>query len=417
MGNLTDSAIRSAKPGDVRRDLADGDGLYLRIEPTGRKVFYARSMLSKKVRMYRLGEYPAELSLAEARTRNAVYRAEVAKARAGDGPDPSAARQERKQAITFASFVEEFYLPWAQQTKRSWHEDRRILNRDVLPFIGRLRLRDLQREHISSVIERIERRGAYNSAWQCLKLVRCLLNLAGKKGKIDSNPAARIQSTKTFCAKERVLSETELSALLRVLPSVVPGEQMLLALLLQLHTLCRPSEAREAMRREFDKGRGTWTIPAQRSKNRVAHVVPVTHTVAQIISRAEAAADLLAAQRGEEPSPLLLPGKLRGRPLSEQAVGRAISRDFTSENSKLRAAGIDTFTPHDLRRTAATHLARQGFGPLIPMLLNHLPQGVTRQHYDLHDYLPERRAALEAWSRYLDALKTGDHGRVTPIRQ
>ncbi|MDP3871037.1 MAG: tyrosine-type recombinase/integrase [Methyloversatilis sp.] len=419
MGKLNDAAIRSAKAGEIRRDLADGDGLYLRVEPTGRKVFYARSMLAKKVRMYRLGEYPAELSLAEARTANAAHRAEVAKARAGDGPDPASARKERKQATTLAAFAEDVYLPWAERKKRSWLEDQRILSRDVLPFLGSLRVRDIDRKHVASVVERIERRGSFNAAWQCLKLVRRLLALAVEKGVIEANPAAVVRTIETFTPKDRVLSELELSALLRVLPAVMPAEQMHLALLLQIHTLCRPSEAREAMRGEFDKVRGIWTIPAARSKNGVAHIVPITHSVAQVIERAEAAADTLAAQRGEEPSPFLFPGKLRGRPVSEQSVGRAITRDFKLEKSTLRAADIEPFTPHDLRRTGATHLARLGHGPIVPMLLNHTPQGVTRQHYDLHDYLPERRAALEVWSSRLEGLKveqTADGVKITAIR-
>ncbi len=59
--------------------------------------------------------------------------------------------------------------------------------------------------------------------------------------------------------------------------------------------------------------------------------------------------------------------------------------------------GIEPFTAHDLRRSAATGIAKLGYGAIVPDILGHKPQGVTRRHYDKYDREPEIKAALEAW--------------------
>ncbi len=66
--------------------------------------------------------------------------------------------------------------------------------------------------------------------------------------------------------------------------------------------------------------------------------------------------------------------------------------------ARFTEAGIrEPFTPHDLRRTAATGMARLGHRAVVPDILNHAPQGVTRAFYDHYDSRPEIRQALSAW--------------------
>jgi integrase len=66
---------------------------------------------------------------------------------------------------------------------------------------------------------------------------------------------------------------------------------------------------------------------------------------------------------------------------------------------------MEPFTPHDLRRTAATGMRRIGVpGEIVKLILNHARQDVTGRHYDLYQALPERRQALSLWARYIEQL-------------
>jgi integrase len=76
---------------------------------------------------------------------------------------------------------------------------------------------------------------------------------------------------------------------------------------------------------------------------------------------------------------------------------------------------VEAFTPHDMRRTAATHMAAMGFSTVVPSVLGHAPQTVTGIHYDQHDYLAEKRNALEAWAQRLDGVAAGAASNVVPI--
>jgi integrase len=132
------------------------------------------------------------------------------------------------------------------------------------------------------------------------------------------------------------------------------------------------------------------------------HVVPLPSHAISILERAKKLPTVAPA--------FIFPGIETDKPLSEQAVGRAISRDL--ENMGIH----EPFTPHDLRRTAATHLAKLGFGSVLPFVLGHTPQTVTGIHYDMHTYLAEKRSALEAWAQRLDGISQGNGAKVIPIR-
>jgi integrase len=431
MGALKDSEIRAAKPRPVRYEIHDSGGLYLRVEPSGAKSFYSRFMVLGKLRLVRLGTYADGrtgtgtdgplLTLADARAEHARLKAQAKAAREGQAPDPAAARLTRKAealaAPTVEEFVGEYIERYAKLRKRSWQEDRRILLADVVPLLGEIKLRDLTKRHVTRVLDRIADRGAHNAAWQALKIVRKMCAFAVARGVLDANPCTGIVPAATFGKKDRYLDDDELRALLHALPVTGWNEATKLCLLFQLLTLTRPSEAREATWQEFNLPARVWTIPKERAKNGRAHVVPLSAQALAVIEQA----------RALDGGPYLFPGepdptqpKARA-PLSEQALGRALIRSTREGTERapagsLRAAGVGRFTPHDLRRTGATHLARLGHGLAVPKLLDHAERTVTREHYDLHSYLPEKRAALDVWGERIDALRQGEAAEVIPLR-
>jgi integrase len=112
----------------------------------------------------------------------------------------------------------------------------------------------------------------------------------------------------------------------------------------------------------------------------------------------------------------IFPGIAKDQPLSEQAVGKALSRDLAASGGLVKVGIVEAFTPHDMRRTAATHLAALGFSTVVPFVLGHTPKTVTGIHYDHHGYLAEKRNALEAWAQRLDGIAAGAASNVVPLR-
>lgn len=81
------------------------------------------------------------------------------------------------------------------------------------------------------------------------------------------------------------------------------------------------------------------------------------------------------------------------------------------------AEGIDKFSAHDLRRSVATGIAQLGHSAVVPDILNHKPQGITRMVYDKYSRQPEIRAALIAWGETVQRAIDGTQADVTPINQ
>jgi integrase len=168
-----------------------------------------------------------------------------------------------------------------------------------------------------------------------------------------------------------------------------------------------------------------WNIPAERAKNGKAHRVPLTPLAMELVDRAIAEAKEASGIPQEQkytgfifPSPQLN----KDRPMSGHAMSIAIARNLAwpltdAKGKQLYTAdgkpatenriGISHFTPHDLRRTAATRMAESGeMDEVIDAILNHAKQGVIKV-YNQYRYDKEKRAALETWSRKLQSIITG----------
>ena len=401
--DLKDSQLKALKPQKRRFELRDKTGLIVRVEPTGRIVFYSIYRLHKRRRVLKHGEYgPNGFSLVKAREAHAKVLAQVSDARNGNAADPAAQRDVKKAEAKLGDTVSDFaaiYLElYAKRKKRSWMTDQRILNKDVLPYIGSFKLKDLAQASIHAVLDRIDRRGAHNQAWQTLKVVRKMLNYAVSRGAIPTNPAARIVREATYGAKERALSDKELERLFRALPELRMQGAVRDLLLFQLLTAVRPSEAREARWEEVDVDSRRWLIPKERMKMGKAHLVPLSAPLLESLKGTEG-----FGRRG-----FIFPGERTGRPFNLQALGHALRRNTNKDI--LRDHGVAFFTPHDIRRTAATIMRRLGFGLVVDRVLAHAPRSVTDRHYDAHDYEPEKRAALEALAGHVVAIRAKASG-------
>jgi integrase len=144
---------------------------------------------------------------------------------------------------------------------------------------------------------------------------------------------------------------------------------------------------------EFDLEQRVWTIPAARAKNKLSHRVPLSHLALELIRR---------ARFSGSPSPWVFPSRWDPeKQMDRQAPGKWIRRN-------LEQLGIEQFTAHDLRRTAASLMTGAGVPRLVvSKLLNHREGiGVTFL-YDRHGYDAEKREALETWARRLEEIAAG----------
>lgn len=395
---LTDRKIVSLKPKETRYEIADendhGRGtLVLRVSPTGTKTFVFRYSIERKVRRLTLGEYgigneQLTLAMARAKCAEAVKHLE-------SGIDPGALEQNRKteaaNAPTITVLAEEYLEKWAKPRKRSWREDERILKKDIIPAWGERKARSVTRRDIVVLLDLIATRGAPIAANRTLALVRKMFSFAVSRSMIDLSPCLGIQAPAKERQKDRVLSDEEIARFWTGLESASMSLVTKLALQFMLITGQRLGEVTQLERGQIEGG--WWTIPASIAKNGRAHRVPLSTLAIEILDQAR----VISGHRYLFSSPR--PNGDADRPMSPTALSHALRKN-------LEIMDLAQFTPHDLRRTAATHIGMMGHNRLvISKILNHVEGGVTAI-YDRHTYDNEKREALEDWSRKLKQIIT-----------
>jgi integrase len=383
-----------------QQDVKDEDtrGLYLRIY-RDTKVWVFRYRKAKKTSVMRLGTYP-KMGLSEARAEAAA-----ATSRLDEGGDPAAeareaarktneaetlAKAEAARVPTVEAFAAEYIERHAKRHKRSWREDERLLKHDVNPVLGTMKLDEVHRRHVISLLDRIRDQGKLVLANRVLAVARKMFNFAVERGVLEYSPVTRIKATPET-ARERILSDEEIRKLWEATgPEARMTPATRLALRLLLLTGQREAEVCGMERSEVDLKDRLWTIPGTRVKNKMTHVVPLSDEAMAVIQEAVSLSWseqwVFPAARGEGPLTGFAP---------DQAMGRIFAdRD-------------DRPTVHDVRRTVGTMLGKLGFNRLVQdRVLNHKDRTVGGI-YDRHSYDREKRSALEAWARELTRITSG----------
>jgi integrase len=167
-----------------------------------------------------------------------------------------------------------------------------------------------------------------------------------------------------------------------------------IALKLLLVTAQRKGEVISARWEDIDIAGAWWTIPAERSKNGLPHRVPLSRLAISLLNDAR-------QLTGEEKSTWVFPSPKKEH-MGPTALDHAVRR-------RIEEVGLTDFTPHDLRRTAASYMTSIGVPRLVvSKLLNHVEQGVTAV-YDRHSYDTDKRDALARWDRKLLEIIVGKH--------
>lgn len=326
------------------------------------------------------------LSLADAR-----LRAKDALSAAAKGKNLAAEKRVGRKVETFEQLAERYLEEHAKPNKRSWARDKEILDRDVLPKIGSLKANKVTRADVKALLRGIVARDAPVMANRTLEVVRSIFNWALREevGAIVANPCAQMPPPGgEESSRERALSDAEVKAFWSRLDNAKITLGVSLALRLILVTAQRKGEVAGARWEEIDRDAAMWTIPAERSKNGLAHRVPLSALALLLLDKAKS---LAGAGAYVFPSPLM------NRPVTAGALNNAAFRSRAT-------FGIPAFTPHDLRRTAATQMASMGVPRLtVGKVLNHIEAGVTSV-YDRYAYDLEKRQALDTWAHRLSEI-------------
>lgn len=351
---LTDRIIRNTNPTSKDQFISDGDGLYLRVQPSGTKTFLIRTKHNGKSNWKSIGVYPS-LSLL-------------------------GARKARENSTLSQDSVAEIYRQFDRDVLAHYKRpeiSRERFDNDILPVLGKLAVRDVTRTDIFKVINPILARGSKVMANRTLADMKHLFQFAYERGYSEDNPTLPI--TRKSCGgkevpKDRALAFDELQAFVHGLLGEFHGKRGMGAMTIVALYLCvltgqRASEVLWIIE-NWQPGMKVIILPPEICKTR-SHQVHLS-----VSSRA-----VLKLTQG-------LPA-----PSDHRVLSHALRRDEA------------TFTPHDLRRTLATRLSDLGVAPhVIEKILNHRMTGVMAV-YNHAEYLPERMAALELWGRKVAELR------------
>jgi integrase len=411
MANLSDIQIKSWIKNNVRFEgKSDGNNLYLcyrkeHVTPQWR----FRYRLAGKQRVVSLGSY-SQLSLAEARKR-----AKELKARLLSGYDVASEKQEQKaiatakmNAATFGQLTDEYFEKMIVGKWKNAIDLKARIDKDIKPHLGQLTTEGVKPAHIDKMLRAIIERGSPTIANDILKWTRRIFDYAIKRHIVQYNPAAAftmLDAGGKGAARERVLSQAELVELFAAMRNIEGFPKInLLAVKLLLLLAVRKGELIRAKRCEFDLDTALWHLPADRTKTNTAITIPLSghavETIRAIMALSESSEWLLPARK-KQATPHIHENTLN------VALAKVNPLMVNSEN----------FCVHDLRRTARSHLAALGVDSHIAeRCLNHKLKGIEGV-YNHHDYLDERRKALDLWAKFLVGCEQGKEWNITPIKK
>lgn len=394
---LTDAklkALRAPETGQVEYPDTDVPGLRARIGKSGAIAFVLRRRVGGQIKNITLDRFGPRFGVVEARRK---ARSILSDLEAGKGPPVKRARVHAG-VLTLRALVPEYTR--AKAGLRSVGEIERILDKYVLPELGDRLADSVTRGDVTRLIDSIAADAPTMARAVHAQLSAFYSWAMPRLDRLAANPcrdAGRPQKAKP---RDRVLTEAELAALWAVADAEPfpwgPGLKLLML------TGQRREEVFAADRAEFDLVAKEWTIPPERAKNGVAHIVPLSPAALAVVQGIPEFAD----------SGKLFPTRTKARQAEAGPSGysKAQSRFRAALDAKLARKSGPHWQMHDIRRTVATGLQRLGVRfEVTEAVLNHVSgaRGGVAGVYQRHDWKAEKRTALDAWAIELARLVKG----------
>lgn len=395
----------------TRYRIEDVRGLWLYVSVAGARTWYVRyqggSRKSRKCRWFKIGDAGAVgLEMAAKRAQEILTDVQV------HDKDPQVVRAEKRaKTLTFSNLFDDWYERHAKPNLARADLDHSIYKFHLKDDFARKAISDIRRTDIGELRDALAKSSGPVGSNNVIILINRVLNWAVDEGMIEFNPGARLRKAGLRKPRQRVLSPDEICKFWWALAAMelMTGEHMAKAepgrmltpatrsvLRLLLLTGQRRIEVAASEKSELDlSGREpVWMIPAHRTKNGLLQRVPLTPMAANEFER--------ALSLSPRKSPFVFPSPVEGTkvPILASTVTRAMSR----MTAQIKIPGA---SPHDLRRTVGTELARLKVDPQVrKLILNHAPRSrdVTETVYNRYAYDDEKREALTKWEQRLAAL-------------
>jgi integrase len=409
MGKLGDPKLREWIKAGKALAKSDGDGLTFTLSAAGTAAWVLRYRVGGKQKELSLGRYP-DISLKRAREIATAKRAEVQQ-----GVDVAAEKrrgaQEAARAWTFARLADDYLEKAGARLAPATMKQRRQQLRDYInPKIGPLRAAEVSPADVVGIAETLSRKSLHVARLTLITLREVFAHGVARHV-LTANPCAHVKAKAVIGGRpdqrERVmLKDAEIAVMLPALAGI--GKQNELTVRILLATAARIGELTRAEWQHVDFERAEWRIPPEHSKTRKPFVIPLAPAVAGWF------AELKALAFGSRyVLPIRCPrGEKTDRPMEPTTLNAALNQLAERLEERCRR-----FTPHDLRATCRSHLGALGVDVLIAeRCLNHSLGGLVAV-YDKHDYLPERRRALELWAAKLSTIEAGAGFNIVPLKR
>lgn len=392
---LTDTEIRQAKPRDKEYNLADGNGLMLRVKPNGSKLWLFNYLkpFSRRRANLSLGPYPT-ITLARARSLRDENRELLSR-----DIDPAAHRTEQKRLMGEAhkNTLERVASKWFEIKKskvsKSYGDDiYRSLELHIFPRLGKMPIHLIRAPHAIEVLEPISAKGTLETVKRLCQRLNEIMVFATNRGLIDANPLSGIG--KAFEAPRKnhmpTLRPEQLPELMSSIANASIKRPTRCLIEWQLHTLTRPSEAAGTRWDEIDFENAIWNIPEDRMKKKRQHQIPLTPQALKLI-------EVMRPISGR-----------REYVFPSDRNPRTHAHSQTANMALKRMGYAGTLVSHGLRALGSTILNEQGFDPdIIESALAHTDKNSVRAAYNRATYLKRRREMMEWWSKEIELACQG----------
>jgi integrase len=397
---LTNTAIRNAKPSDKTIKLYDERGLYMELSPNGGKWWRLKYRYNRKEKRLSLGVYP-DVSLKDARDRRDEARKLLANA-----IDPSEHRKAQKLTKGEGNSFDVVAREWFAKYSTNWTADHggriiRRLERDIFPWIGNKTIAGVTAPELLSVIQRIEKRGALETAHRALGNCGQVFRYAIATGLAERDPSSDLRGALPPAKGEHFAAVTEPKQVAEILRAIDGYEGSLIvrcALRLAPLVFVRPGELRKAEWADIDFDKLEWRYRV--TKTDTQHIVPLSRQAVEILKELQ---PLTGNGR------YVFPGaRSKERPMSDNAILAAMRR---------MGIGKEEMSGHGFRAMARTILDEVlGVRPdFIEHQLAHAVRDPNGRAYNRTAHLPERKKMMQKWADYLDKIKAG--AEVIPLRR
>jgi integrase len=394
--NLTDLKVKALRP-DPAGEYIQGDtqvpGFGVRVRPSGAAAYVVMKRLPgdtkpTRVTLGRVGEITLQEARDKARGAAAAVRQGIdvnlqkRQALEGRKAERETATRVRSETGyspgTFGELATRYIERECTRLARG-AEIERLVRRELMPQLGNRRLAELKRRDLNHIVDDIVDSGRPAAAHKVREVGKRITSWADNEELIDRDPFEGGRNPIRREERARALSAPEIGALWRAWETM--GVPMGAFMRFALVTGQRRTEIATMERSELDLEARLWSIPAEKAKNRRAHLVPLSGLAIGILDSV----------------PLF-----DGRFVFSTRPGTHISGFSKAKARAASLSGVAEWRLHDLRRTAATRLAELGVAhPVVSKLLNHSPRGVmgVTSIYNRYEYLDERREAVERWAQ------------------